>query len=87
MGYVNQSFGYDQKKARKKGKLYSTIDFEVSENISEKYFESNDAPVVGKLHIGGKRFDVTYQELDQIARTMNNAKDVVNRKYKMGLMH
>lgn len=87
MGYVNQSYGYDQKKARRKGKLFGTIDFEVSETISAKYFENDDAPVVGKLHIGGKTFDVTFQELDQIARTMNNSKDVVMRKYKMGMMN
>ena len=87
MGYVNQSYGYDQKKARKKGKLYSSIDFQVSDTISEKYFENNEAPVVGKLHIGGKVFDVTLPELDQIARTLVTAKDTVLRKYKMGLMN
>ena len=40
MGYVNQSYGYDQKKTRKKGKLFASIDFEVSDTISEKYFEN-----------------------------------------------
>ena len=86
MGFVNQSFGYDQKKVRKKGKLFASIDFEVSDTISEKYFENNETPIVGKLHIGGKTFDVTYQELDAIARTMGLAKDTVNRKYKLGMM-
>ena len=51
-----------------------------------EYFENNEKPVVGKLHIGNSRFDVTYQELDQIARTMHAAKEVVNRKFKMGMM-
>ena len=87
MGYVNQSYGYDQKKTRKKGKLFASIDFEVSDTISEKYFENHEAPVVGKLHIGGKVFEVTLPELDQIEITMNNAKDTVHRKYKMGLMN
>ena len=86
MGYVNNTAAYDQKRVRKYGKLYGSIDFEVSETISEHYFENNEKPVVGKLHIGGKTFDVTYQELDMIARTMNTAKDTVNRKYKMGMM-
>ena len=36
--------------------------------------------------IGGKTFDVTYQELDMIARTMDAAKDVVNKRYKLGMM-
>jgi hypothetical protein len=86
MGYVNNTAAYNQKKVRKYGKLYGSIDFEVSDTISQHYFENNEKPVVGKLHIGGKTFDVTYQELDMIARTMNTAKDVVNRKYKMGMM-
>jgi|TARA_R100000152_G_C6595715_1_gene54610 hypothetical protein len=86
MGYVNNTAAYDQKRVRKYGKLYGSIDFEVSDTISEHYFENNEKPVVGKLHIGGKTFDVTYQELDMIARTMNTAKDTVNRKHRMGLM-
>ena len=86
MGFVNQTAAYDKKRVRKFGKLYSSIDFEVSDTISEHYFENNERPVVGKLHIGGKTFDVTYQELDMIARTMNTAKDTVNRKYKLGMM-
>ena len=31
MGYVNNTAAYDQKKVRKYGKLYGTIDFEVNE--------------------------------------------------------
>ena len=86
MGYVNGTAMYDQKKVRKYGKLYGSIDFEVSDTISAHYFENNEKPVVGKLHIGGKTFDVTYQELDMISRTMETAKDCVNRKHKMGMM-
>jgi hypothetical protein len=86
MGFVNQTAAYDQKRVRKYGKLYGSIDFEVSDTISQHYFENNEKPVVGKLHIGGKTFDVTYQELDMIARTMSTAKDTVNRKHKLGLM-
>ena len=86
MGYVNNTAAYNQKKVRKYGKLYGSIDFEINDSISEHYFENNEKPVVGKLHIGGKTFDVTYQELDMIARTMNTAKDTVNRKHRMGLM-
>ena len=86
MGFVNNTASYNKKKARKLGKLYGSIDFEVSDTISEHYFENNEKPIVGKLHIGGKTFDVTYQELDAIARTMGLAKDTVNRKYKLGMM-
>ena len=87
MGRVNQTWAYDQKHVRKYGKLYGSIDFEVKDNISAELFKKQpNKPVIGKLMIGGKTFDVTYQELDMIARTMETAKEVVNRKYKMGMM-
>ena len=86
MGYVNQTAGYDQKKVRKYGKLYGSIDFEVNDNMTQHYFENNEKPVVGKLHIGNRTFDVTYQELDMIQKTLQIAKDTVNRKHKMGMM-
>ena len=87
MGRINQTAAYDQKYVRRYGKLYGSIDFEINENVSGELFSKQpEKPVIGKLMIGGKTFDVTYQELDQIARTMHAAKDVVNRKYKMGMM-
>jgi hypothetical protein len=87
MGRVNQTYAYDQKYVRKYGKLYGSIDFEINENVSAEMFKKQpEKPVIGKLMIGGKTFDVTYQELDQIAKTMQSAKEVVNRRYKLGMM-
>mgnify|MGYP003114050986 CR=1 FL=1 len=87
MGRINQTWAYDQKHVRKLGKLYESIDFEVNDHVSAKLFENvNEKPVVGKLMIGGKTFDVTYQELDQIQRTLQTAKDCVNKRYKLGFM-
>ena len=87
MGRINQTWAYDQKHVRKYGKLYGSIDFEVNENVSGKLFEAGkQKPVVGKLMIGGKTFDVTYQEIDQIVKTLNTAKETVNKRYKLGFM-
>ena len=87
MGRINQTWAYDQKYVRKYGKLYGSIDFEINENVSAEMFKKQpEKPVIGKLMIGGKTFDVTYQELDQIAKTMQSAKEVVNRRYKLGMM-
>ena len=87
MGRINQTWAYDQKHVRRYGKLYGSIDFEINENVSQKLFEKQpEKPVIGKLMIGGKTFDVTYQELDMIQKTLGTAKDTVNRKYKMGMM-
>ena len=87
MGRINQTWAYDQKYVRKYGKLYGSIDFEVKENLSNEVFKKQpNKPVVGKLMIGGKTFDVTFQELDQIQRTLQAAKEVVNKRYKLGFM-
>lgn len=87
MGRVNQTYAYDQKYVKRYGNLYGSIDFEINDNISAELFKKQpNKPVIGKLLIGGKSFNVTYQELDMIAKTMQTAKEVVNRKYKMGMM-
>ena len=87
MGRINQTWAYDQKYVRKYGKLYGSIDFEVNENVSSELFrKQKEKPVIGKLMIGGKSFDVTYQELDMIQKTLQTAKEVVNKRYKLGMM-
>ena len=87
MGRINNTAAYNEKYVRRYGKLFSSIDFEINENVSEELFKSQpEKPVIGKLMIGGKTFDVTYQELDQIQRTLQGAKDCVNKRYKMGMM-
>ena len=87
MGRINQTWAYDQKYVRKYGKLYGSIDFEVKENLSNEVFKKQpNKPVVGKLMIGGKTFDVTYQELDMIQKTLQTAKETVSKRYKLGYM-
>tara|TARA_R110001592_G_scaffold308499_1_gene582539 strand:- start:147 stop:416 length:270 start_codon:yes stop_codon:yes gene_type:complete len=88
MGRVNNAFAYDKKRAKRMGKLYSTIDFNVSDKISAELFAKvPEKPIVGQLEIGGKSFDVTYQELDAIQSTLQEAKRTVESKYRMGLMN
>ena len=87
MGRVNNTAMYDQKKVKRYGKLYGTIDFDVNENVSQEMFEKvPEKPTVGRLEIGGKRFDVTFQELDMLAETIDAAKKTVLMRYRMGMM-
>jgi hypothetical protein len=88
MGRVNNSFAYDKKRVERLGKLYSTIDFNVNQKISADLFKSvPEKPIVGQLEIGGKSFDVTYQEIDAIQNTLEEAKRCIESKYRLGLMN
>jgi hypothetical protein len=88
MGRVNNAFAYDKKRSKRMGKLYNTIDFNVNEKISADLFAKvPEKPVVGELEIGGKSFKVTYQELDAMMSTLQEAKRAVESKYRMGLMN
>jgi len=87
MGYINNNAQWDQKKVRKNGKLFGTIDFEINEKVSEYMFETMpEKPIIGKLEIGGKRFNMTYQELDLVIQTLEEAKRTIQMRYKMGFM-
>jgi|TARA_Y100000310_G_scaffold300931_1_gene336962 hypothetical protein len=87
MGYINNTAQWDAKKLRKRGKLYSTIDFEVNEKVAEYTYENMpEKPIIGKLDIGGKRFNVTYPELSLIIETLEQAKKVIEMRHRMGFM-
>jgi len=88
MGRVNNAFAYDKKRSQRMGKLYNTIDFNVNDKISADLLAKvPEKPIVGELEIGGKSFKVTYQELDAMMSTLNEAKRAVESKYRLGLMN
>ena len=87
MGRVNNTAQWNQEKIKNRGKLYGSIDFEVNETVSQQIFEKVELkPVVGTLEIGQKRFNMTMQELDLLAETIDAAKKVVMMRYRMGMM-
>ena len=88
MGRVNNAFAYDKKRSNRMGKLYSTIDFNVNDKISADLFAKvPEKPVVGELEIGGKSFKMTYQEIDAVISTLQDAKRAVEMKYRLGRMN
>ena len=88
MGRVNNAYAYDKKRAKRMGKLYSTIDFNVNDKISGELFASvPEKPIVGELEIGGKSFKMTYQEIDAVISTLQDAKRAVEMKYRLGRMN
>lgn len=88
MGRVNNAFAYDKKRSNRMGKLYSTIDFNVNDKISGELFSKMpEKPIVGELEIGGKSFKMTYQEIDAVISTLQDAKRAVEMKYRLGRMN
>jgi len=84
---VNNRHGMDQKKVRKFGKLYGSIDFECNQNISADLFRKNpERPVIGTFMIGNKSYDVTWDELEYIEETARLARETTMKRYRMGMM-
>jgi len=82
---INLTAAHDTKKTRHLGKLWSTIDFELKEYVNPTEFKySKMKPIIGTFEIGGKRFEVTYSELNQLMRTCNAAMDTAEKAYRMG---
>ena len=87
MGRVNNAFAYNKKQVDRLGKLYSTIDFNINDTISGDLFKPvSEKPIVGQLEIGGKAFDVTYQEIDAIQTTLQEAKRAIEQRYRSGML-
>lgn len=75
----------DQKKVKRYGKLFGTIDFTLSDHlnpdiINKRYTDTT----IGSFHIGGKEFEITLAELDRIVETAEVAKSSFLKSYSMG---
>jgi hypothetical protein len=82
---INLTAAHDTKKTRHLGKLWSTIDFELKDHVNPNDFKyAKMKPVIGKIMIGGRSFDVTYSELNQLMRTCNAAMDTAEKAYRLG---
>ncbi len=84
---VNSRFAIDQKKVRKFGQFYGTIDFDSNELVSAEVFANNpNKPVVGNFVIGNHTYGVTMDELEYIEQTCRNARETIMKRYRFGMM-
>jgi hypothetical protein len=84
---VNSRYAISEKKVQRLGKLYSSIDFDVSENITAEQFKTkNDYQVVGNFLIGRQKFPITFKEIERIEETLHEAKNALHRSYQLGLL-
>tara|TARA_A100001201_G_scaffold114459_1_gene98116 strand:+ start:403 stop:675 length:273 start_codon:yes stop_codon:yes gene_type:complete len=84
---VNSRYAIDEKRVKKFGKLYSSIDFDLNSNLTaEQFLTRNDYQVIGEFCIGKQKFPITFKELDRIEETCREAKLALQRSYQIGLL-
>jgi hypothetical protein len=85
---INGRFGIDEKKVKRLGKNYSSIDFDLKDNLTEDaYVTKGDYTPVGQFTIANKYFPVTIKELEKIEQTAREARTALLQAYRLGLMH
>lgn len=82
---INQSFNYGTQ-AAKMGKLFNTIDFEINPLLTlESVKHRATQTIVGNLKIGQRDYALNLKEIDQIIETLERAKEVYFKKYKLNI--
>lgn len=77
----------DEKKVKRFGKNYSSIDFDIKENINaDQYLTKGDYTPVGEFVIGKQHIPVTIKELEKIEQTAREARSALVQAYRLGLM-
>jgi len=85
--YVNQSFGVnakDKERLDKLGKNFSSIDFEISDSITESNV-GEKSTAIGKLLVGNQKIELTYSECNKIITTLADAQLIIKQKQKLGI--
>ena len=85
---INIRFGIDENRVKRFGKNYSSIDFDIKENLNaEEFYTKGDYMPVGKFIIGDRQIPVTVKELEKIEQTAREAQSALRQAYRLGLMH
>ena len=79
------SYAMDQKKVRRYGRYYGTVDFECNPDITAKQFKDDLKNITaGQFEIGGKKFDITWAEMTRIIETLQDAQEALVKSYRYG---
>ena len=83
---LNQRHAINQKKTRRYGKLFHSIDFELGNNLTNEQAKNQPYDTtVGKFMIGNRSFDVTLKELKYIMETAHAAQESYFKAYRLGM--
>jgi hypothetical protein len=82
---INNTWSYGTK-ARNLGEVFNTIDFELNPALtSEAVKHRATQTIVGNLTIGNRTTKLNLKEIDKIIETLESAKDVYFKKYKLNI--
>jgi hypothetical protein len=85
--YINQSFAIDdstKQRFEKLGKNYNSIEFELSDSLTENNIGTKTTPI-GKLLVGNQKIELTYSECNKIIATLVDAQLIIKQKQKLGI--
>ncbi len=84
---INNRFGIDEDRVNRFGRNFSSIDFDIKENlIADDYYTKGDYIPVGKFIIGDRQIPVTIKELEKIEQTARDAQTALRQAYRLGLL-
>ena len=82
---LNMTHAMDKKKVKRYGKLFGSIDFQLTDNATAEVIKQRRSDTtIGEFEIGGKSFPVTLAEIDRIIETAENARNTFLKSYSMG---
>jgi hypothetical protein len=85
--YVNQITPLDnktQERFDKLGKNYSSINFEMSNSVTETNVK-NRSTVIGSLIVGKHHVELTYSECNRVMEILLDAQTTIRQKQKLGM--
>lgn len=85
--YVNQITPLDdktQERFDKLGKNYSSINFEMSNSVTETNVK-NRSTVIGSLIVGKHHVELTYSECNRVMEMLVDAQTTIRQKQKLGM--
>ena len=82
---INQSYAINQKKVKRYGKYFGSIDFECNRDITAKSFKNDLRNIeAGSFEISGRQYKLTWAEMTRIIETLKDAQEVLVKSYRYG---
>ena len=85
--YVNQITPLDnktQERFDKLGKNYSSINFEMSNSVTETNVKDRSTSI-GNLIVGNRNIELTYSECNKVMEVLLDAQHTIRQKQKLGM--